>query len=211
MRLTTARVTLVTFLFVTPSTAGADGQSFTLGRVDLLALAAALPADEKGAPVTPGARQAKTYGNLLAEVDVFLKSEVDRVADRARWKVRVDQGQVASLSEIPRGTDVVTRTVQESISSRSGFNGDGVTGLLMGLGLIGFSTAVTGPPGLSDGGKADVRACVSFLETIAPKVRRFRSSLPDTEDPVPAEVLARWLELTGEIRTDRKCARFRGL
>jgi hypothetical protein len=209
MRLAATRITLAAFLLTTPTGAGADERNFTLGRVDLFALAAGRPVDETGAAGSPGARQAKTYRDLLAEVDVFLRSEVDRVADRARWKIRVAGGQGASLSEIPRETDVVTRTVQESISPNRGFNGDGVTGLLMGLSLIGFSTAVAGPPGLQDGGNADARACVSFLGKAAPKVRRLLSSLPDAGDPVPADVLAAWEAMTGEIRADRTCARFR--
>ncbi len=57
MRLSAARATVVAFLFVTP-TAAADVQSFTLGHVDLLDLAAnaplgTVPAARPPAPAPP--------------------------------------------------------------------------------------------------------------------------------------------------------------
>jgi len=210
MRLTAARITIAAFLFVTPSAAESETQNFTLGRVDLLSLALALPEDGKRAPTIPEQAQWITYRALRAEVTLFLKREVERVAGRAQWKIRTDQGPKASYPEIPRETDVVTRTIQESMSSKGSFYGEGWTGLLTGLGLVGLSTAVAGPPGLSESGAVDARACASLLENAAPKVRQFLTTLPDTEDPTPADVLANWAELTAGIRADRRCARMRG-
>jgi len=210
MRLAGTRITLVTFLLVSPSTASADSQSYTLGRVDLLSLAAALPAEGEGSPKIPEQDPLMTHRALRAEVAFFLKNDVERVAGRAHWKLRADQGRHLSKSEIPRETDVVTRTVQESTSSKGSFYGEGWAGLLTGLGLIGLSTAVAGPPGFSDGSTVDAQACASFLENAAPKVRRFLTTLPDTQDSVPADVLASWAELNAEIRADRRCARIRG-
>ena len=210
MRLTTARIAIAAFLLVTPSAAEAESQSFTLGRVDLLALAAAFPPEAKGTSTLPEQAPPMTYRALRAEVAFFLRNDVERVAGRAWWKIRVGQGQKASYPEIPRETDVVTRTVQESMSSKGSFYGEGWTGLLTGLGLVGLSTAVAGPPGLSEGGAVEARVCASLLENAAPKVRQFLTTLPDTEDPAPADVLANWAELTAGIRADRRCARMRG-
>ena len=210
MRLTAARITIAAFLFVTPSAAESETQNFTLGRVDLLSLALALPEDGKRAPTIPEQAQWITYRALRAEVTLFLKREVERVARRAQWKIRTDQGPKASYPEIPRETDVVTRTIQESMSSKGSFYGEGWTGLLTGLGLIGLSTAVASLPSQTERAKIDAQACASFLEQSAPKVRRFHDSLPETDELVPEAVLAGWVGLAGEIRADRRCARLRG-
>ena len=71
MRLATARITLVTFLFVTPSTAGADVQSFSLGHVDLLGLADSIPlgtippAGVTGAGAAPDPARSARPGRII--------------------------------------------------------------------------------------------------------------------------------------------------
>jgi hypothetical protein len=184
MRLATARITLVAVLVATPSTAGADVQSFALGHVDLLGVAGSvpletLPATGRREPLPP-----RTLRDLHVRIASFLDDDVKVARQNARWR----------LEAARQGAAVDT--------GKSSYDGNPWGALLtVVVGSISYST---------DTRLRRAKGCVAFLDGLYIRTRALLDDVPESDEPVSAELLGRWGRLATELWSNTACPGKRG-
>lgn len=152
---------------------------FTLGPVDLVTLAMSTPPDGGRAAEVGEPEPPRTLRELHARADVFLGEDVRHALEKARWRLEAARRSAA--------TDPGTIS----------YEGNPWGALLaVVVGSISYST---------NRDLRDTKACVTFLEGLERRARAFRDDVPETDDPVTPDFLARWERLPTELRQNLAC------
>ena len=184
MRLATARITLVTFLFVTPSTAGADVQSFSLGHVDLLGLADSIPLGTIPPAGVRAPGPPRTLRDLHVRVGSFLGDDLKVARQKARQRLDAARRNAA----IDPGT--------------SSYDGNPLGAVLaVAIGSIAYGM---------NANLRQAKACVEFLERLEVRTRALLDDVPETDEPAPPDLLARWERVSAELQSNGYCPGKRG-
>ena len=179
MRLAGARITVAAFLFVTPTAAAADVESFTLGRIDLLDLAASVPPGTPPAPGPQSPRPPRTLRDLHLRVESLLDDDVKAALLSARWR----------LERARQNAAIDTRT-----GSYEGNPWGALLAVVVGSVSYGMDT-----------GLRRAKECVAFLEGLGNRTRALLEDVPETDASAPPELLARWERLRADLLSNGIC------
>jgi hypothetical protein len=184
MRLTTARITLVAVLFVTPSTSGADVQSFTLGHVDLLGLADSVPLGTIPPAGVRASGPPRTLRDLHVRIESFLNGDVKVARQNARGRLDAARRNAA----LDSGT--------------SSYDGNPLGAVLaVAIGSLAYGM---------NANLRQAKACVEFLERLEYRTRALLDAVPETDEPASSELLARWERVSAELQSNGFCPGNRG-
>lgn len=174
-----AALTLSTGLSVRPET---PPPRFNLGLVDLVTLAMSMPPDgSPAAAAEPG--PPRTLRELHARVDVFLGVDIKHAVEKARWR----------LASARRSAAIDTGT--------NSYEGNPWGALLaVVVGSISYTTNTD---------LRDAKACAAFLDGLERRARALSDDVPASEEPITADLLARWERLPAELRQNLSCRRRR--
>jgi hypothetical protein len=152
---------------------------FNLGPVDLLTLATSIPPDGNPAATTQEPVLPRTLRDLHARVEAFLGDDVKSAVEKARWRLAAARRSAATES----GTNAYEGNPWGAL-------------LAVVIGSISYTT---------DRDLRDAKACLAFLEGLDRRVRALSGDVPETDEPVAPDLLARWERLSRELRENGSC------
>ncbi len=154
---------------------------FSLGSVDLVALAASMPPIESAAPALPQNERPLTCRELHARIEALLANDVRAEVASARRRLAWAEKQSAAST---------ATNVSDSLSA--------LVAVLAGA----FSYAVSP-------GARDAKACLWFLGGYDARVRALRDDVPETDATAPDDLLERWERIAAELGGNTACHRRR--
>ena len=169
-------LTLSTGLPLRPET---SPPRLNLGLVDLVALASSMPAEVNPAARLKEPAPPRTLFELHQRIEAFLGEDVKRAVEKARWQSAAARRSAA----VDTGT--------------SSFEGNPWGALLaVVIGSISYNTNQS---------LRDTKACTAFLEGYERRVRALHDDVPETDELVTPDLLARWERLSAELKENLPC------
>lgn len=161
-----------------PESPGTPPRTFTLGPVDLVTLAATSPQAATPAEPAGEAVESRTCRELHVRVDAFLENEMKSALSKSRWRL----ASASQNAAMDRGNNW-------------GGNDPGIL-LALAVGAIAYSI---------DTKLRDAKACAAFLDGLERRARALADDIPETDEPLTPDLLARWERLPAELRQNLSC------
>jgi hypothetical protein len=152
---------------------------FNLGLVDLVALAASMPPEVNPAARLKETAPPRTLSELHQRVEAFLAGDVKRAVEKARWQLAAARRNA---------------TVDPGTGSFEGNPWGALLAVVIG------SISYTANPSLRD-----AKACAAFLEGLERRARALHEDVPESDESVTPDLLARFERLSAELSVNFPC------